>query len=256
MHYIRNAMVVVALCLCCATQSLSTTPVNEQANTTLEPPSSPLDYPAEPIIAPPPVPEEASAGELLERGFALFHAQNWELSAESFELSIGTGNLNDAGRALSYWHIAECWKRKQDNDRVAEAYHSFIISAQDILDIRERRRFAVTEGQDFVDSFRLVDRLDEARAFMSALWYHRSEDYGRSLSNPITVHNGNEADKVVPFFIEACSSVAAAYDSVCVADRSVLAEGDVPVKPHTERVTVKGAGTVVYTFFIVVLEEK
>ncbi len=242
--------VVFFVGICCATTSEPAAQAN--GNAILTPPSSPaLELQANPIIVPPDPPEEASAGELLERGFTLFHMGMFALSSQSFTLAIGTGNLNDAGRALAYWHIAECQSRLDNKDNAADAFQSFLIVGQDILDIRENRRFAVTNDMDFVDHFQLKEKLGIARAYVSALWAARSDAYGRSLNNPVLARTIDEIATFVALFVEG-----EGCEGQCAFIRDVLTRDNVPVIPHTERITITHPDGTSDVIFAVMIEEK
>ena len=188
--------------------------------------------------------KEHTAGELLEQGFMYFGIGRFAWSAESFGRAVGTGNLNDAGRALSYWHIAACQIELEDEDRVLDALFDFAMVSQDILDIREHRRFAVEEGADFVDSFELVSKLAWARAYINFTWASRDDKYGRTLTSPILAYNIKEID----FFAE---QVEMSCSGECDFQRALLYyEDDAGEKPHTEVITIRGQDN--DRFFIVI----
>jgi len=198
---------------------------------------------AEPLLPPitlepPPVRSrtiliEQSAGQYLEHGMLAFSLRKWKDAIEAFESAIGTGNLNDAGRALSYWHIAQSYIGLSDEDGIMEALSSFILVSQDILDMRERRRYAVTEEGDFVTHFGLVHKIAWARSSINFVWSTRSNVYGRSKENPILVRSIEELETFAGIVRNSCKSE-------CDFQRALLHEDGIPVEPRTEMITITG----------------
>jgi hypothetical protein len=206
----------------------------------LEPPTSiRLEYPA------PVADEELSASQHLEQGFSFYAYNQCDQAAAHFKAAITTGNLNDAGRALAYWHIADCMRKNDNVDNACEAYSSFVIVAQDILDVRDYRQYAVAEGADFVQHFNLFMKMAEAKAYIHSVWAARNDHYGRSQDTPIIMHSVKEVEYFTEF---AC-------ENGCDLERAVLAEDGVPVTPHTERVTLKQCDESVDVYFVVVVEK-
>jgi hypothetical protein len=134
--------------------------------------------PPPPIENPAPEPKtvikEHSAGEYLEFAFMQYHNRLWASSINSFELAIGTGNLNDAGRALAYWHIGDCYLKLSREDEAAEAFFFFMVVGQSILE--EERRYAVTADGDFTTHFGLEKKIQDAIMFFQGLWVERQEE--------------------------------------------------------------------------------
>lgn len=157
-----------------------------------------------------------SAGGLLEKGFHHFNRDEHAEATRAFAQAIGTNNLNDAGRALAYWHVYLSEKRLSREDKSAEALYSFTIVAQDILDMRSETKYAVTESGDFVERFNLPARLARARALLSVTWALRSPDFGRSAQMAVPVFDDVELD----YFLELAPPCAGAYDRQI--DREVL----------------------------------
>jgi hypothetical protein len=204
----------------------------------------------EPPQPPPPADEdESSAGTLLEKGFLFFHQDQPQLASDSFRAAISTGNLNDAGRALAYWHIAEAERRLHHEDDTADALASFVVVAQEVIDVRTSRRFAVDENGDFVDHFNLPLRIAEARAFMNAVWARRQRSYGRSLDNPVVAGSVEE----IEIFIRVVSPCSGSPDRAVQREELESIDG-VPVTPaHVERITVFCSdASSVDQFFVVV----
>jgi hypothetical protein len=189
-------------------------------------------------LAPEPEPAEKiennSAGAWLERGFVFFHQNRPRESADAFSAAIATGNLNHAGRALAYWHIAQAERRLYNEDRTTEALSSFAVVAQDVLDIRGQKRYAVDEEGDFVEHFQLKERVAEALGYLNAVWARRAEHYARSLENAVVTRSADEARYFIQF-VSPCGR--ASHQSV---KREVLGDGEgVPFDTlHIERVTI------------------
>lgn len=140
-----------------------------------------------------------SAGALLERGFVFFHRQQHRKAADSFSAAISTGNLNDAGRALAYWHVAESERKLDNEDKSAEALWSFSLVAQDVMDERVYRRYAVDSTGDFVEHFNLAARVAEARGYVQAAWAKQVKSFGRSVAQPILLHSLQESEYFLQF---------------------------------------------------------
>jgi len=161
-----------------------------------------------PVATPAPRPaqniEDDSAGAMLEKGFLYFHQDQPRDAADAFATAISTGNLNDAGRALAYWHIAESERRLHNEDRTAEALASFALVAQDVIDVREQHRYAVDEEGDFVEHFKLRQRVDEARGYLNAIWAQRAQSFGRTTENPVVMQTADEARYFIEF-VSPCS---------------------------------------------------
>ncbi len=196
-----------------------------------------MPLPAPPLPPPPalaPLDEDASAGELLERGFLFFHQDRPDLAAESFAGAIATGSLNDAGRALAYWHIAEAERRQYHEDATAEALASFATVAEQVIEMRGERRFAIDENGDFIDHFKLELRVAEARGALNALWARRVRHYGRSLANPVICTSAEEID----FFIRHASPCSGTEGRVLEREELAAIDG-VPIEGRrVERITV------------------
>ena len=136
--------------------------------------------------------EESSAGLLLQQGLAYFRRARNAAAARCFARAIGTGHLNEAGRALAYWHIFVAERTGGRMDESHEALASFVVVAENVLRLRDDDRFAQDHTGDFVDRFDLRRRLAQGRAVLSAAWADRSRYFGRSAGNPVPVHDRDE----------------------------------------------------------------
>jgi hypothetical protein len=191
------AVVVVGLFAgsCASYKSLEGRQVRPKfASVTLLPASPPTaDRPAE-------VEETAvSASDLLERAFVAYQLGRDRRAADSFRAAINTGSLNDAGRALAYWHMALAERRLGNEDTSAEALWSFIFVAQDIIDVRDEHRYSVDGDGDFIDHFNLESRQAEAKGFLAAVWARRVEEFGHSMDVPVVVLSELEGQAFIDF---------------------------------------------------------
>lgn len=152
--------------------------------------------------------DEPPAGALLKRAFEFFKNDKNSEAADAFRAAIATGNLNDAGRALAYWHIFVAEQSDGHTDRAAEALAGFEVIAQDVLDIREQLKYAEDDNGDFVDRFDVKRRLARARAILSANWAGRVVWFGRSAQSPVPIHNSTEMN----YFLELAPPCARAAD--------------------------------------------
>ncbi len=154
--------------------------------------------------APETVELEGSAAGLLERAFVHFQDDEHQEAAAAFRAAIGTGNLNDAGRALAYWHIFLSDSLNDREDDGTDALASFVVVGQDVLDSRNTMRYAVTSTGDFVERFNLSNRLSKARAMLSVKWANRVPQFGHSPDQAIPVFDEAEAEHFVRL-VSPCS---------------------------------------------------
>ncbi|MBI5508181.1 MAG: hypothetical protein HY903_05460 [Deltaproteobacteria bacterium] len=154
----------------------------------------PEDWPAED-----PANLRESASDLLEHAFLSFTVGRDQAASRSFAAAIATGDLNDAGRALAYWHIATSERRLDNEDASAEALMSFIVVGQDVLDARATRPYTLDGRSDFVENFNLESRLAEAKGYLAAAWARRVSDFGHSLDEPVVVASELEAEAILAF---------------------------------------------------------
>lgn len=157
--------IIIALLLVCVSCTATVPPQPQLIS--LMPPSTTVEKEVKVVHKP------ETASEFLELAFMQYHRALWKEAADTFTLAVGTGNLNDAGRALAYWHIAECYLNLRNEDEAAEAYLAFTLVAKDILDIREKRKYAVTDQGDFVQHFKLEKRMNDAVDYINDLWRSR-----------------------------------------------------------------------------------
>jgi hypothetical protein len=183
--------------------------------------------------------EVDSAAALLERGFLSFRHDQPADARQAFTAAIATGNLNDAGRAVAYWHIFLANQQQGDVDGGAEALNAFLVAAQDLLDERGTRGVAATSSGDFVDRFDLERRMARARAVLSAVWAAKVLAYGRSAAYPVVVKDETE----LGYFLELAPPCAQASDRQVVrrvgSGSGAGAAGCDEGETATERVTIR-----------------
>ena len=139
-----------------------------------------------------------SAAVLLKRAFTFFEQDENIMAIAMFRAAINTGNLNDAGRALAYWHVYVAYTAVNQAEDASEALLMFTVVAQDVLDVRDQMRYADDGHGDFVQRFDLRNRLARARASLSASWAKPAEPFGRTARQPVLVHDDLEKN----FFLE------------------------------------------------------
>lgn len=136
---------------------------------------------------------ELPAGELLSMALTTYHAESYREAEGFFIRALRTGNLNDAGRALAYWHLGTAYNKLGDVDSECEAMSSFISVAEDVIGMRDERHFAVNEdGTDFVEGFELQRKLTQARTVLNSVWARRTDYFGRSIGFSVPVGSNED----------------------------------------------------------------
>ena len=186
------------------------------------------------------VPEGLGAGEYIQLGLETYRDKQYFFAAKVFRAAIDTKFLNDNGRALSYWHIADCGVRTSNHDQTAEAYHNFVVIAQDILDD--------PSSQEFIDNLQLKQKLLVAEIYMQVMWSARTGSYGKSIESPILVKTVDEIDVVEEVVALFCKSMCRIYRGA-LKDNGVLAE------PHTERIILVHTAEREIEKFVVIVEK-
>jgi hypothetical protein len=169
-------------------------------------PPSPPEPPPPPAIGNPD--DDSSAAGLLERGLVYLRSDRPALGAEAFRAALETGNLNNAGRSLAYWHIYLCEWVQAHRDPAADALESFLAASQDVLDTRSDRPEVLNNAAEFIERFDLDHRMSRARATLSALWADKIPSFGRSLQKPVPI----QSDSEVRYFLELAPPCADAPD--------------------------------------------
>lgn len=192
--------------------------------------AAPPEAAAPPVAAAAAPDEDASAAELLQRGFAYFRDDKPALAGASFRAAIATGSLNDAGRALAYWHVYLAERTQGHTELGADALASFLAAGQEVMDARESPLFSTQGGSDFVERFDLDRRMTRARALLSAVWAARIATFGRSADRPVPVRSDAEVDD----FLEHAPPCAGAPDRQ-LSRQPAVGEGDTTLEHVTLR---------------------
>lgn len=114
--------------------------------------------------------------ELMSIGLKAFSVQQYPIAIQAFEIAIDTDSLNLAGRAVSYWVLGNSYMVMGDVDSAMDSFMGFTVVGQDIMDIRDEVKFAVTpDGKDFVDNFDLETKLSNAVKYLNDTWSAQKE---------------------------------------------------------------------------------
>lgn len=140
---------------------------------------------------------EQSATELLSQGFAFLRNGHYPAAQNRLERALATGELNDAGRTLTYWHIYIAAQAQQRMQVANDALSSFVALGTEILNNRDQDD-AARDGSDFAQHFDLRHRLAQARATLNAAWAKHTRSFGRTAQSPVLVHNTDE----IHYFLE------------------------------------------------------
>ena len=215
----KNLIVVVALgstWACAATENHLSKPLRPLV-ASLKPLGVPLEpQKQEQIVVDP----NAGPGKLLEQGLVLFQSRAFRTSAMAFNAAIATDRLNDAGRALAYWHVFVAQRSLGETDLANDALSSFVILGYDLMEARDHTPYAA----GFVERFMLSEKIAQARAIMSATWAERTIGFGRSSDLPVPVRSINE----LLYFLDM---VAPCHES---AERIIQRQKTGPAAPEVQ----------------------
>lgn len=134
---------------------------------------------------------QGAAGRL-GLAFQLLGAGHHQAASTQFQAAIDTGELNDAGRALAYWHIALAQTAMGAPAHAQDALQSFVVISVDLLAAPQGMASGADGANDFVTRFDLRRRVARARAELSAAWAEHTTGFGRSLMAPVPIHNETE----------------------------------------------------------------
>jgi hypothetical protein len=133
-----------------------------------------------------------SSAAALGRAFAALRQAKHDAAVRQFQAALDAQELNDAGRALVYWHIAAAEQAQGAPTRARDALSSFIVVASDLLAEDSRHPQAPDNSENFVRRFDLLHRVARARAELSVAWAMQTNSFGRSMTSPVPVHNAAE----------------------------------------------------------------
>jgi hypothetical protein len=159
-----------------------------------------------------PGPESSSvnipAAQWLQQGFTLLQHEQFAQGVAALHTAIATQELNDAGRALAYWHI---FGAEQNLGHVAAAHNAladFVVVASDLMAQAYGAKEMEGAERTFIDQFDLPGRLARSRATLSLAWAARAPSYGRTVKTPVSVHSETE----MRYFIDLAPPCAQAID--------------------------------------------
>lgn len=142
-------------------------------------------------------PLEQSATDLLSQGFAFLRNGHYAAAQNRLESALGTGELNDAGRTLTYWHLYIAAQAQGQGHAANDALSSFVTLGTEILNNHDRDDES-SSNADFAQHFDLPHRLAQARAALNAAWAKHAQSFGRTRQSPVLVHNTDE----IHYFLE------------------------------------------------------
>lgn len=166
----------------------------------------------------------------IDAGLAAHQADNCRAATEIFTALLATDRLNNLGKSIVYWHLADCARMHLSSMTTVEslfpaetAFLGFLVVAEDLIED--------PPDNNFIEDFELHKRMVEANAYLHTSWAMRSRTYGRELDVPIIVQNVREIEYFAYFMSQRCGGK-------CDIERNMLSKDGKPVTPHTERVIV------------------
>lgn len=177
-----------------------------------------------------------AAAVLLESAIVAFRSADFATASADFSKAIETSRLNDAGRALAYWHIFLAEGHLGNTSLGSEALASFVVVAADLV---EEARMGLTSS-DFSQRFDLEGKLARGRATLSATWAQRSPSFGRSQTSPVPVQSTQE----IHYFLALVSPCGS-------SSRAAVAQENVNESMRAVTMTCKGTSSSARYFFSV-----
>jgi hypothetical protein len=147
------------------------------------------------------VTEGGRASDYLAMGVSFFHANHKAKAAKAFQHALATGNLNNQGRALAYWHLFLANREADVNGVGAEALDSFLTVS--LLLFEEEHELPDVEAQsvrEFIHGFNLAERMLLAELVLDALWARRDAHFGRSPQRAVKVRSADAERLFVQLF--------------------------------------------------------
>lgn len=177
--------------------------------------------------------------EILNKGIEFYGKNECKKASELFIAAIDTGKLNNMGRTIAYWGIANCQRKLNNMTGAAMAYFGLIVSGQSVLDME-------AQGKSFVRGFNLYNKLAKARAYLHFARSFKNTKYGRSFNRPIILQSKKELSLLISLFVNYCKGT-------CNIERKLLLKNGKPVIPHTESIILKRPHDAIEKFFLVVI---
>jgi hypothetical protein len=152
---------------------------------------------------------EARASDYLALGLSHYQANQKPEAARAFERALSTGNLNNQGRALAYWHLFLAERDGNLQGAGADALESFVTVAQLLLD--DRASGSDDSGDnvaEFIDGFNVSERMLLGQLVLDALWARRDPSFGRTPDRPVRVRDA-EAERLFVQLYRPCMQTEA-----------------------------------------------
>lgn len=147
------------------------------------------------------------ASDYLALGLSFYNDDRRLDAIEAFSRALATGDLNNQGRALAYWHLFLSHREDALGTHGADALDSFVTVARLLV----QQSAEATDGEDllehvraFIERFELRDRLLLAEVTLEALWAHRDQHYGRTPDRPVMVGGGARAQRLFLHMYRPC----------------------------------------------------
>lgn len=154
---------------------------------------------------------DAKASDYLAMGLNFYQANQKVDAAHAFTLALDTGNLNDQGRALAYWHLFLAHRDSNLSGPGAEALQSF-ITVSNLLFQEDKELAGYVEDEpihDFIEGFNLNERFLLAELLLDAIWARRDPSFGRTPERAVLVRD-IQAERLFVQLFKPCDNPEAA----------------------------------------------
>jgi hypothetical protein len=184
------------------------------------------------LVSPPlePIREGGRASDYLALGLTFYNGNQKLEAVEAFNKALSTGDLNNQGRALAYWHLFLSYRDEGVSSHGADALASFVTVASLLM----QQSAEGVDGEDllehvrvFIDRFDLRDRLLLAEVTLEAIWAHKDAAYGRTKERPVLLV-GARAQRLFLHVFKPCeqkgsdtASVRFSRSAYTVHDKSI-----------------------------------
>ena len=155
-----------------------------------------------------PIREGGRASDYLALGLTFYNGNQKLEAIEAFGKAIATGDLNNQGRALAYWHLFLSYRDESVTSHGADALSSFVTVASLLVQQSQEG----VDGEDllehvkvFIERFDLRDRLLLAEVTLEAIWAHKDEAYGRTPGRPVFLE-GARAQRLFLHVFKPCTA--------------------------------------------------
>jgi hypothetical protein len=195
-----------------------------------------------------PIKAGARASDYLALGLTHYNGSEKLQAIDAFHKALETGDLNNQGRALAYWHLFLSYRDEHLSSHGAEALESFITVSHLLLQQSDDG----VDGEDllehvrtFIERFDLRDRLMLAEVTVEALWAHKDDGYGRTPQRPVLIGSAR-AQRLFVHVFKPCSEEQNENTKVRISKAAFT----VNAQPVDEaKITCPGEDRVVSLFF-------